>query len=275
MGAVVDDGWTGAIDGALTRLVDVSGVDVAFGARVLPGEQRVVIVRVRGARTTALQDVVVHSGAGLGGKAMLLKRPVTVTDYVQAREISHHYDQPVSREGLHSMLAVPLLVAGQVTGVLYAGLRQRLEFGDRMQRLAMGLAGEVRQRLVAAHQPATQRPAVCPAPADVRLRDAYRELGTIIDRVADPAVRADLEAVRRRLAAGDGPVAPPPAGTLSQREHEALGHAAQGLPSAEIAARMGLTPGTVKAYLRSVMRKLGCRNRIEAVNAARSLGYRI
>lgn len=274
MVAKVDDGWVDAVDNALTTLLDRAKVDIAFGARAVPGGDRLVIHRLRGARTTALQDLVVRNGAGLGGKAMMLKRPVTVTDYVRAPEISHHYDQPVSREGLHSIMAVPVLTAGQVTGVLYAGLRQRLELGERMQRLAMGLAGEVGRRLAAPPRP----PAALQAPsADARLRDACRELGSIIERVRDPAVRADLEALRRRLAAGAAPSGPRGAALsrtpLSPREQEALAHAAAGLPNVEIAARMGLSPGTVKAYLRSVMRKLGTRNRIEAVNAARALGY--
>ncbi|MBA9003446.1 LuxR C-terminal-related transcriptional regulator [Thermomonospora cellulosilytica] len=271
MVAGLDDGWADAVDGALTTLVDRAGVDVAFGARVVPGGDRMVIHRLRGTRTAALQDLVIRNGTGLGGKAMLLKRPVTVTDYVRAREISHHYDGPVSREGLHSIMAVPVVTAGQVTGVLYAGLRQRLELGERMQRLAMGLAGEVRRRLAAPPRPPAPLES---APADMRLRDACRELGAIIERVADPAVRADLEALRRRMTGDPLPRRTAvPRAVLSRRELEALAHAAAGLPNAEIAARMGLSPGTVKAYLRSVMRKLGARNRIEAVNAARALGY--
>lgn len=271
MVAKVDDGWVDAVDSALTTLIDRAKVDVAFGARAVPGGDRLVIHRLRGTRTAALQDLVVRNGAGLGGKAMLLRRPVTVTDYLRAPEISHHYDRPVSREGLHSIMAVPVLTAGQVTGVLYAGLRQRLELGERMQRLAMKLAGEVARRLaVPPRPPATPRP----SSLDARLRDACRELGAIIERVDDPAVRADLEALCRRLAADPRPrPATAPRAALSRREQEALAHAAAGLPNAEIAARMGLSPGTVKAYLRSVMRKLDARNRIEAVNAARALGY--
>jgi DNA-binding CsgD family transcriptional regulator len=271
MGAAADPGWAEAVDGALARLVDVSGVDVAFGARVMPGGRTLVIDRLRGARTSALQGLVVRSGAGLGGKAMVLGRPVTVSDYVRAREISHQYDAPVSREGLRSMLAVPVVSAGKVTGVLYAGLRQRLEMGERMQRLAVGLAADVRRRLAEPAAPLSP-PAFPGFPVDARLRDACRDLGAIIDRIDDPLLRADLEAVRHRLAAAPAP-APAPAAALSRREQEALGHAARGLATAEIAEAMGLSPGTVKAYLRSVLRKLGCRNRMEAVNAARGLGY--
>lgn len=292
--AAVNDGWADAVGGALTQLVDVAGMDVAFGARVMADGQRMVISQLRGARTTELQDLVVLRGTGLGGKAMALNRPVTVTDYLAAGGISHQYDPPVQREGLHAMLAVPVVTAGRVSGVCYAALRQRLDIGERVQRLAVSVVRRTEERLAAEQQ--ARR--IAPPPADSRLRDTYRDLGSVLARVHDPAVRAELEAIRRRLvadgagpASGIGPVsgigtghgigaesgdAPAPApAALSRREREALRCAALGLANAEIAELMGLSPGTVKAYLRSVMRKLGSRNRMEAVNTARAMGYRL
>lgn len=59
---------------------------------------------------------------------------------------------------------------------------------------------------------------------------------------------------------------------LSPREIEALQHVAAGSTNAEIATRLGLTVGTVKAYLHSAMRKLDTRNRARAVIAARAAG---
>jgi hypothetical protein len=92
MTASVHDRWADVIDSALTQLVDVAGLDVAFGARVQPDGQRLVISRLRGARTDGLRDLVVLKGTGLGGKAMALGRPVSVTDYARAGGISHQYD---------------------------------------------------------------------------------------------------------------------------------------------------------------------------------------
>lgn len=261
--ATSDERWTEAVDHGLAKIVDLSGMDIAFGARVVSNGQRLVIGRVRGARTTTLHDLVVHSGTGLGGKALVLRRPVTVTDYVQARGISHQYDAPVASEGIHSIVAVPLLVAGRVVGVLYAALRRRLAIGERIQRLAMGIAHETEQRLVG---PATA------TGRDVPVPDVCVELASITARVDDPAIRAELDAIRERLARRPGLAGPT---LLSDRELEALRAAASGMSNAQIAQRMGLTPGTVKAYLSSVMRKLNCHNRMTAVNVARALGYRL
>jgi two-component system nitrate/nitrite response regulator NarL len=52
---------------------------------------------------------------------------------------------------------------------------------------------------------------------------------------------------------------------LTPREHEILRLAARGESNAEIAGKVFLAPTTVKSYLQSALRKLGARNRVEAV----------
>lgn len=196
---------TNPVDRALRKVVEESGMDISFYARATPDGRQLRIERTLGTRTEALHDLVVRGGTGLGGKAMVLRNPVAVDDYVNARTISHHYDQPVTLEGLRSIMAVPVVVAGRVHGVLYAALRRRLSIGDRAKHAAMTVVRET-ERLLA--------------------RLAARRPASIIHS------------------------------GLSEREYEVLCHVALGLGNAEIAHRMGLVPGTVKAYLRSVMRKL-------------------
>jgi two-component system, NarL family, nitrate/nitrite response regulator NarL len=52
---------------------------------------------------------------------------------------------------------------------------------------------------------------------------------------------------------------------LTPREHEILRRAARGESNVEIARAIYLAPTTVKSYLQSALRKLGARNRVEAV----------
>lgn len=60
---------------------------------------------------------------------------------------------------------------------------------------------------------------------------------------------------------------------LTPRETEVLSAAAEGLPVAEIAARLGLSAGTVRNHLTRVMGKAGARTWIEAVRKAHDAGW--
>lgn len=51
---------------------------------------------------------------------------------------------------------------------------------------------------------------------------------------------------------------------LSPRETEALGHVSEGLGNRQIANLMGITLGTAKQHMVSVLRKLGLPNRTAA-----------
>jgi ATP/maltotriose-dependent transcriptional regulator MalT len=59
---------------------------------------------------------------------------------------------------------------------------------------------------------------------------------------------------------------------LSDREREVVGLIAAGATNREIAGRLFLSPHTVKEYTSGIYRKLGVRNRAEAVKRAQRLG---
>jgi DNA-binding NarL/FixJ family response regulator len=63
-----------------------------------------------------------------------------------------------------------------------------------------------------------------------------------------------------------------PAAPLSQREREVLAMLAEGATNREIADRLHLSPHTVKEHASSLYRKLGARNRTEAVRRAERMG---
>jgi two-component system response regulator DesR len=79
------------------------------------------------------------------------------------------------------------------------------------------------------------------------------------ERVVDPALAAAA------LSAGPNP--------LTDRERDVLTAAADGSTIADIASRLHLSESTVRNYLSSAIGKTGSRNRIEAVQAARSHGW--
>ncbi|MDT3400259.1 response regulator transcription factor [Streptomyces sp. B1866] len=60
---------------------------------------------------------------------------------------------------------------------------------------------------------------------------------------------------------------------LTPREQEVLVLASEGEGSAQIAARLYLSVGTVRNYLTSVVTKLNARNRVDAIRIARESGW--
>lgn len=89
----------------------------------------------------------------------------------------------------------------------------------------------------------------------IRVRSAGRE--------APPASRSPRRARRRRTRRSG----------LTEREQEVLRLVAQGMSNAEIATELVLGLETVKTHVRSVLAKLGVRDRVQAVITAYESGF--
>ncbi len=59
---------------------------------------------------------------------------------------------------------------------------------------------------------------------------------------------------------------------LTSRQQEILPLLAEGMPNKQIADTLGVTEGTIKQHLKDLFRRLGARNRTQAVKQARRLG---
>jgi len=73
---------------------------------------------------------------------------------------------------------------------------------------------------------------------------------------------AAQESLMRQVAAP--PAQEQPFSVLTEREREVLVHVAEGYSNKEIAARLGLTVGTVKGYVSAILTKLGVADRTQA-----------
>ncbi|MFB6848560.1 response regulator transcription factor [Streptomyces sp. NPDC056373] len=257
------------IRNALLRLRRGTGLPVAFGGLLEAGQQ-MRISELSGTATYALRSLVVTSGTGLGGKTVALARPCVVTDYSASRQISHEYDAPVAAEGLRSVLAVPVVVRHRVRGVLYGALRTSLPLGGRMLDAALWAARDLERALAVRDEVRTLAAGAGAGPGWERVREAHTALRALAPRIADPQLRAEVHEVCALLTADS---AGPARVGLAPREVDVLACVAAGATNAVAAERLGVTPETVKGYLRSAMRKLRARTRGEAVVAARRAGW--
>ena len=267
-----------SVRSAISALRESTGIPVTIGGVV--GEGRTLVLSESlGMRTSAMKDLTVHYGAGVGGRVMATGRPVGVADYGRAGVITHEYDVPVLSEGLRSMAAIPVVVGRDVRAVLYAGVHNSVRFGEKVLTQLSSTARTLEQEIavndaLAARGEAPVGRRLGAGGADVilsdeRVRETHARLRMLASRTEDPAVRTELERICAEM------VAPPPelpTARLSRRELDVLACVAQGKTNVETAADMGIGAETVKSYLRSVMRKLDSHTRFEAVNAARRMG---
>ncbi|MFF4059723.1 LuxR C-terminal-related transcriptional regulator [Streptomyces sp. NPDC001668] len=276
-----DAGGAVEIRRALVRLRRTTGLPVAFGGLVESGRPQIRISELSGTDTRALLALAVTSGNGLGGRTVALARPCAVADYSVSRQISHEYDAAVAAEGLRAVLAVPVVVRRRVRGVLYGALRDARPLGDRTLTAAVDAARDVEQALVVGDEARDVLAAARaePDPGDVsaweQVREAHSALRALASRIGDPGLRAELldacalltpAPVAVKRGADHAPTA------LAPRELDVLACVAAGATNAGAARRLGVGAETVKAYLRSAMRKLGAGTRGEAVVAARRAG---
>ncbi|HKS98559.1 MAG TPA: helix-turn-helix transcriptional regulator, partial [Rugosimonospora sp.] len=127
-------------------------VDIAFGGALGTGAGSFAIDQLSGARTGALQNLLIRAGLGLGGKAMLLGHPVSVADYRRADGITHQYDRAVAAEGMRSVFAIPVAVAGGTRAVIYGALRGPLPVGGRTLDAAVRAVGAATRELEIAQE---------------------------------------------------------------------------------------------------------------------------
>ncbi len=267
-----------SVRSAIAALRDATGIPVTIGGVVGDGHT-LVLSESLGMRTSAMKDLKVHLGAGVGGRVMATGKPLGVADYQRAGVITHEYDLPVLSEGLRSIAAIPVVVGKDVRAVLYGGVHSSVRFGEKVLAQMAATARALEQE-IAVNDALSARGASPVGPgagegrwddvlANERMRETHARLRMLASRTDDADMRSELERICAEM------VAPPPempTARLSRRELDVLACVAQGKTNIETATDMGIGAETVKSYLRSVMRKLDAHTRFEAVNAARRMG---
>jgi two-component system response regulator DesR len=114
--------------------------------------------------------------------------------------------------------------------------------------------------------PAGVRRAVAAHAIGFVMRDALPDFLTeAVRRAAEGRKVIDPDLAFAALSADENP--------LTSRELDALGLAAQGATTEEIATDLCLSVGTVRNYLSRAIAKTGARNRVDAIRIARGAGW--
>ena len=142
-------------DAAMSQVVGTVparvGVDAAFVGKPASNDT-LILSNLTGFRTLAMKDLVVGPGKGLAGRVTALRRPVWVSDYLAASLITHDYDEAVSIEGLHGMMAVPIVARDRIHGILYGACRREVTFGDHAAEVMIDAAKKTAAAIVAAER---------------------------------------------------------------------------------------------------------------------------
>jgi signal transduction histidine kinase len=147
----------GMLDGqaAARRMVShipaLVGVDMAWIGEPT-GQDRMELQHAVNSTSGLIEGLVVPVGTGLGGKVLAAGRPLWVSDYCAAPDISHHFKTQVRAEGIQAMIAVPVVSNRQMLGVLYAANRQDTAFGDRVTQALEQMASRTAAAQVVAER---------------------------------------------------------------------------------------------------------------------------
>lgn len=266
------------LDRALETAQERAGFAVAFAGRVRSGTLR--ISNLRGNRSEALRGLALPPGVGLGGRATTLGRPVSVRDYSCALAITHEYDSAVAREGLRALVAVPARVHGQVSVVLYGGVRSAMSIGDRAIADLVTVGRQLSLDLEAALA------GKAPAPPDGESSGDSDEMpgrahwcavveGIVADLAETPErpVHAKarstclelLDVLRGQADRGGSPA-------IRSSDLRVLELAALGYTDRDIAQHLGIERHAVVRRMRVLRKMFGVHSRHAAVSAARVAG---
>jgi DNA-binding CsgD family transcriptional regulator len=181
------------------------------------------------------------------------RRSILVTTVRDAADPRRAHPTLVEATGTRNYVATPILSDGQVVGMLHADRYGQRKDVDELDLDLLSIFGE-------AFELALSRAALHDQLAAARDNSGANPTMLRVER--RPGDGIDGLVVRTGSRTAESVALP---ASLTSREFEVLELVAEGRTNAAIAARLSITDQTVKQHVTHVMRKLGVRNRSEAV----------
>jgi anti-sigma regulatory factor (Ser/Thr protein kinase) len=116
----------GLLDELLTRVIGILGVDTAAILLLEHDDTTLVPRAAKGLEEEVERGVRIPLGSGFAGSIAATRKPVRVLNVAEA----DIYNPILREKGLQSLLGVPLLVEGDVVGVLHVGTLTERAFDD-------------------------------------------------------------------------------------------------------------------------------------------------
>jgi signal transduction histidine kinase len=117
----------------------LAGPEIAWVGERADGDE-IILRHPVNTETDVVDGLVVPIGVGLGGKVLAARQPLWVNDYCTDPDITHHFADQASAEGVRAMIAVPIVYGERLLGVLYGANRSEAPFGDRTAQALEGIA---------------------------------------------------------------------------------------------------------------------------------------
>lgn len=192
----------GDVDDVLGSIVrhafDLIGTDITY-LSLLDPDGSLAITASQGTISARFRAAQIPPGAGLGGQVIATRTAHWVEDYASATELTHDpaFDDLLSDEGMAALLGVPLLVRGDVVGVLFAADRSKRRFRTDEIALLTAFADHAAVALDNARLYERSRDSLG------RLREAYRTIEVQVAQME--RAQAVHEALTGAVLAGGGP----------------------------------------------------------------------
>lgn len=125
------------------KSAELLGVEISYVALADRAQRELRMRMTHGISPYWRDRMAMEFGVGVGGTVAQQRRPLIIEDYA---DFEHPTRQDirdmVNSEGVKAIVAVPMLVADKVTGVLYAADRRPAQFTERDARLLQGMADQ-------------------------------------------------------------------------------------------------------------------------------------